>query len=256
MGVAISLVYSTRQRYNMKVFLFLSLCAALALGMKVFLFLSLCAALAQAATTPSSLTEEQEKLVSQLEDQELAKEVEGIISGMDEEQLARLKEVLANYEEGSELVLINVLINEELKEMGMTEEEIKDLVDLSEMITKFLRRVPELEVKLELGEERLEDHVKLYLLGLPNKLGPLGFLGLHSILQDDEDIVDVKIEGFEPTKAAGSSSVTPVGDLLTRKLKAQKAAASAPKFEPAAPKPETDIVGEILERRRRAIRMQ
>merc|ERR1712126_601168 len=172
MGVAISLVYSTRQRHNMK----------------VFLFLSLCAALAQAATTPSSLTEEQEKLVSQLEDQELAKEVEGIISGLDEEQL--------------------------------------------------------------------EDHVKLYLLGLPNKLGPLGFLGLHSILQDDEDIVDVKIEGFEPTKAAGSASVTPVGDLLTRKLKAQKAAASAPKFEPAAPKPETDIVGEILERRRRAIRMQ
>jgi len=222
--------------------------------MKVFLFLSLCAALAQAATTPSSLTEEQEKLVSQLEDQELAKEVEGIISGMDEEQLARLEEVLANYEEGSEFELIN----EELKEMGMTEEDIKDLVDLSEMIAKFLRRVPELEVKLELGEERLEDHVKLYLLGLPNKLGPLGFLGLHSILQDDEDIVDVKIEGFEPTKAAGSasSSVTPVGDLLTRKLKAQKAAASAPKFEPAAPKPETDIVGEILERRRRAIRMQ
>ena len=45
-----------------------------------------------------------------------------------------------------------------------------------------------------------------------------------SLFQDDEDIVDVKIEGFEPTKAAGSasSSVTPVGDLLTRKLKAQK----------------------------------
>merc|ERR1712142_1057364 len=115
-----SLVYSTRQRHNMK----------------VFLFLSLCAALAQAATTPSSLTEEQEKLVSQLEDQELAKEVEGIISGMDEEQLARLEEV------------------------------------------------------------------------------------------------------------------------LTRKLKAQKAAASVPKFEPAAPKPETDIVGEILERRRRAVRLK
>ena len=53
---------------------------------------------------------------------------------MDEEQLARLEEVLANYEEGSEFELIN----EELKEMGMTEEDIKDLVDLSEMIAKFV----------------------------------------------------------------------------------------------------------------------
>ena len=84
-----------------------------------------------------------------------------------------------------------------------------------------MRRVPDLEEKLELGEESLEDHVKLYLLGLPNKLGPLGFLGLHSILQDDEDIVDVKIEGFEPAPAA-SSSVYPVGDAITRRLQAKQ----------------------------------
>merc|ERR1711911_182521 len=128
MGVAISLVYSTRQRYNMK----------------VFLFLSLCAALAQAATTPSSLTEEQEKLVSQLEDQELAKEVEGIISGMDEEQLARLEEGLPN-----KLGPLGFL---GLHSILQDDEDIKDLVDLSEMIAKFLRRVPELEVKLELGK--------------------------------------------------------------------------------------------------------
>ena len=50
---------------------------------------------------------------------------------------------------------------------------------------KFLTKIPEIEKKLELEDDEytLEDHCKLYLLGLPNKLGPLGFLALHSILE-------------------------------------------------------------------------
>ena len=61
----------------------------------------------------------------------------------------------------------------------------------------------------------------------------------------------MKIEGFEPAPAA-SSSVYPVGDAITRRLQAKQAAAAPA----AAPKAETDIVSEILARRRRAIRMQ
>ena len=63
-------------------------------------------------------------------------EVEKIIGTMDEAQLAKLENILNNYEEGSEFDLIN----EELKEMGMDEADIKDLIDLSEMIAKFVSR--------------------------------------------------------------------------------------------------------------------
>jgi len=44
----------------------------------------------------------------------------------------------------------------------------------------------------------LENNVKMYLLGLPNKLGPLGFIALHSVLKSPEDIVDIKIGSFVP----------------------------------------------------------
>jgi len=48
-----------------------------------------------------------------------------------------------------------------------------------------LARVPGLAVKLNADEDgfTLEDNVKMYLLGLPNKLGPLGFIALHSVLE-------------------------------------------------------------------------
>merc|ERR1711973_307468 len=52
------------------------------------------------------------------------------------------------------------------------------------------------KTKLQMAEDdySLEDHCKLYLLGLPNKLGPLGFLALHSILESaGEAIVDVEL---------------------------------------------------------------
>ena len=42
---------------------------------------------------------------------------------------------------------------------------------------------------------------QLYLLGLPNKLGPLGYIALHNVLEDEdegqkEEIVDIKIESL------------------------------------------------------------
>merc|ERR1719378_941961 len=58
-----------------------------------------------------------------------------------------------------------------------------------------------LEEKLGMapGSNELLDNVQLYLLGLPNKLGPLGYISLHHVLDgadepEDGDIVDVIIE--------------------------------------------------------------
>merc|ERR1719385_107681 len=125
-------------------------------------------------------------------------------------------------------------------------------------MSKFLQKVPEVEEAVltdSSSSYSLEDNVKLYLLGLPNNLGPLGFFALHSVLQDgDEDIVDVKIGEFEP-----DTTVESVGDVITRKRRAKEAAAAAPRAEVKveAPKAENkepeDLVAKILERRRRAI---
>merc|ERR1712212_721870 len=221
------------------------------------IFLALVAA-GQAAIAPAAeyedaqagirFTEEDKlRLVKELEDEELSKEIENLVSNLDDEQLEQL-------EEASEFDMLMA----ELKEMGMDEEDIKDLLELSGMMTKFLNKVPEVEQAVLVDSPyTLEDNVKLYLLVLPNNLGPLGFLALHSVLQDgDDDIVDVKIGEFEP-----GTTVESVGDVITRKRRAkEEAAAAAPKSEVKVQQPskaeekETeDLVAKILERRRRAI---
>merc|ERR1719516_883756 len=128
-------------------------------------------------------------------------------------------------------------------------------------MTKFLSKVPEVEQQLEDDEYSLEDNVKLYLLGLPNKLGPLGFLALHSVLETDEsDIVDVKIGSFEPANANTDGSVVSLGDDLTRRKAAAASATSA--TSATAPADDAsksgdsaksgDLVADILARRRRS----
>merc|ERR1712212_417581 len=200
------------------------------------IFLALVAA-GQAAIAPAAeyedaqagirFTEEDKlRLVKELEDEELSKEIENLVSNLDDEQLEQLEEILAkDLDEASEFDMLMA----ELKEMGMDEEDIKDLLELSGMMTKFLNKVPEVEQAVLVDSPyTLEDNVKLYLLGLPNNLGPLGFLALHSVLQDgDDDIVDVKIGEFEP-----DTTVESVGDVITRKRRAKEEAAAA------APKPE------------------
>merc|ERR1719357_1444405 len=75
---------------------------------------------------------------------------------------------------------------EELQEV----EDIADLKLLGSMMHKFLVQVTDIETRLEMKKPHdLMDHVQLYLLGLPNKLGLLGFLALHHVLTDEE--VDV-----------------------------------------------------------------
>ena len=61
-------------------------------------------------------------------------------------------------------------------------------------------------MELEDDEYTLEDHCKLYLLGLPNKLGPLGFLALHSILESaGEAVADIQVDEFVPVPECKSA---------------------------------------------------
>jgi len=208
----------------------------------------------ESAGEGTNFTEEELRLVKQLEDEELSKEIENLVGNLDDEQLEKLEAILAkDLDEASEMDMLMA----ELKELGMDQEDIEDLLELAGMMTKFLQKVPEVEeaVLTDSSSYNLEDNVKLYLLGLPNNLGPLGFFALHSVLQDgDEDIVDVKIGEFEP-----DTTVESVGDVITRKRRAKEAAAAAPRPEVKveAPKAENkepeDLVAKILERRRRAI---
>merc|ERR1719431_1043227 len=125
------------------------------------------------------------------------------------------------------------------------------------------------ELQLDEDEYSLEDHCKLYLLGLPNKLGPLGFLALHSILESaGEAIVDVELGSFvADDEVQGPTDVTPLGDLFSRKrrqLEAMAAKAAAADEEARSARTEEaaegseedvddDIVASILKRRRRSV---
>merc|ERR1719442_335010 len=80
------------------------------------------------------------------------------------------------------------MITAELKEMGMDEDDVEDLKHLAEMMHEFLDQIPSLAEKLELRKDYdLLDNVQLYLLGLPNKLGPLGYIALHNVLEELDD---------------------------------------------------------------------
>lgn len=214
--------------------------------MKFFILLA-CLASSWAAIAPPTENgiefseEEKELLIQQLEDEDLAKELQEVISNLDDEQLEKLEAILSkDLDSASEF---DMLLSE-LEELGMEKDDIEDLLNLSKMMEKFLKRVPEVEEKvLEDSDYSLEDHCKLYLLGLPNNLGPLGFIALHSVLQGDEsDIEEVKIGEFVP----GNGELEPQGDIIQRKLKAQSSGSESKIVE-------EDIVSEVLKRRRRAM---
>jgi len=159
-----------------------------------------------------------EALLKELEEAELLKELENLVKSLDDEQLELLEAIMGkDIDEATEFDMIMV----ELKGMGMEEEDIDDLKQLSELMHEFLNQVPEVATKLELNHEYdLLDNIQLYLLGLPNKLGPLGYIALHHVLEDDgEDgkIVDLVVEPVAAT--------TPVPEV--KKVEAKE---SAPTF--------------------------
>eukprot|EP00091_Calanus_sinicus_P025717 TRINITY_DN996_c0_g1_i9.p1 TRINITY_DN996_c0_g1~~TRINITY_DN996_c0_g1_i9.p1 ORF type:complete len:211 (-),score=82.66 TRINITY_DN996_c0_g1_i9:214-846(-) len=144
---------------------------------------------------------DKEALLQELEEAELLKELETLVQNLDDEQLELLESIMGkDIDEATEFDMIVA----ELKAMGMDEEDINDLKQLSELMYEFLIQVPEVATKLELSHDYdLLDNVQLYLLGLPNKLGPLGYIALHHVLEDDgEDgkVVDVIVEPVAATK--------------------------------------------------------
>merc|ERR1719193_2085911 len=182
-----------------------------------------------------------------------------MIDTLSAEELDQLEAILGKpLDEQTELQMIQA----ELQQLGMDPQDVQDMFDLSEMMKKFLLKIPDVDTKLQLAE----DDCKLYLLGLPNKLGPLGFLALHSILESaGEAIVDVELGSFvADDQVQGPTEVTPLGDLFSRKRRQLEAmAAKAAAAEEQARSDEAvelteedvddDIVASILKRRRRSV---
>merc|ERR1711887_439140 len=161
--------------------------------------------------------EEKTKLMNEMMEADIQKEIEEMIDTLSAEELDQLEAILGKpLDEKTELQMIQA----ELEQLGMDPQDVQDMFDLSEMMKKFLLKIPDVDTKLQLDEDEysLEDHCKLYLLGLPNKLGPLGFLALHSILESaGEAIVDVELGSFVADEVQGPTDVTPLGDLFSRK---------------------------------------
>ena len=136
---------------------------------------------------------------AEVEEARLRKELENLVKSLDNDQLNLLETILGKEDENDESTEFD-MITAELKEMGMDEDDVEDLKHLAEMMHEFLDQIPSLAEKLELRKEYdLLDNVQLYLLGLPNKLGPLGYIALHNVLEelddaDDGEIVDIKVE--------------------------------------------------------------
>merc|ERR1719341_3091471 len=142
----------------------------------------------------------------------MVKELEMMVKNLSDDQLDELEKLLGKNieEEGTEFDKIMV----ELKEMGMEDEDIADMKHLSQGMYDFLSLVPDLGEKLDFATEYdLMDNIHLYLLGLENKLGPLGYIALHHVLEDGEQdgqIVDVIIEPISTKAAPVAANVSPV----------------------------------------------
>merc|ERR1711887_237934 len=178
-----------------------------------------------------------------------------MIDTLSAEELDQLEAILGKpLDEKTELQMIQA----ELQQLGMDPQDVQDMFDLSEMMKKFLLKIPDVDTKLQLDEDdySLEDHCKLYLLAL------------HSILESaGEAIVDVELGSFvADDEVQGPTDVTPLGDLFSRKrrqLEAMAAKAAAADEEARSARSEEaaegsedvddDIVASILKRRRRSV---
>merc|ERR1712215_432546 len=156
---------------------------------------------------PAKVDVKKEVLLEEIRQAELLKDLEEMIQNLDDEQLDLLEAIMGkDIDEVSEFDMILA----ELVEMGMDESEVHDLKQLAALMYEFLVQVPEIATKLNLEKEYdLLDNIQLYLLGLPNKIGPLGYIALHNALEDgDEGIVDVVVEPVISTTAAPTTAAS------------------------------------------------
>merc|ERR1712059_55989 len=116
---------------------------------------------------------------------------------MGDKQLDILESILAEELETTEFEKIT----KELLDIGMEEDNIVDFMTMAELMHQFLIQVEDIDSKLDLKQKHdLLDNIQLYLLGLPNKIGPLGFLALNHVLEEEEDDEDEPVRELEPLK--------------------------------------------------------
>ena len=88
-----------------------------------------------------------EELLEELQDAQILKEWEIIVKNLNEDQLDNIEDILAkDLERGKEFEMIM----DELKAMGMDQQDISDLKQLAELMHEFLINVPNLKLKLEI----------------------------------------------------------------------------------------------------------
>merc|ERR1711915_396454 len=153
---------------------------------------------------PAEAAVKKEVLLEEIRQAELLQELEEMILNLDDDQLDLLEAIMGkDIDEVSEFDMILA----ELVEMGMDESEVHDLKELSALMYEFLVQVPGIANKLNLEKEYdLLDNIQLYLLGLPNKIGPLGYIALYNALEDDDE--GIEDEGVEPVISTTAAPTT------------------------------------------------
>jgi len=152
------------------------------------------------------------KVLKELDGENVLEELENLIGHLGEEQLENLENFLGeNLDDVSEFKVMM----DELKGIGLEENHVLDIYNKAKLMNDFLLQVPDISSRLDLDAELdLLDHIQLYLLGLPNKLGPLGFIALRHVLQESAtspggEIVEVIIE---PIASPGSEAFESGGE--------------------------------------------
>jgi len=186
-----------------------------AVNMMMFILVSLLCSVVNASPKPGSIFRDvleegkKEALVQELEEAQLLKELEILVKNLDDEQLEKLEKIMGK--DIDETTEFDMIVNE-LKDMGMEDSDITDLKQLAQLMHEFLSQVPEIGEKLDFDHEYdLLDNIQLYLLGLPNKLGPLGYIALHHVLEEEADegeVVDVVIEPVVTVSSTQAPRVT------------------------------------------------
>jgi len=172
------------------------------------------------------------KVFQQLEEESVLEELKELLGNLNEDDLDHLEDILTdNLDQVAEFKLMM----DKLKDIGLEENHIQDIYNKAQLINEFLLQIPNISSRLGLdGDLDLFDHIQLYLLGLPNKLGPLGFIALRHILlestessDDSEDeIVDVIVEPFDlPSSLVdageGAATAEETGDANLRRSRRQ-----------------------------------
>jgi len=137
------------------------------------------------------------EMVYQMEKQILERELEDFVFQLDDEELEALEERLEEIIEGDYVGdMESKMILKQLSMIGLGDDDLREFNILADDMTIFLSTIPTMRTKLGLSGEDLADNVKMYLLGLDNELGPIGFLALHRLIRGDE--VEVVAETLGP----------------------------------------------------------